>query len=466
MYKILVAFAAFLIAGCSTTIGAVYSPAGVPADRPRDIFIALDGTGNNQLSRTNVSRLYEMVDNSNVHRPRATYYGEGVGNDARFIGAATGWGIGQDVREAYLFLIDNWRSEDDRIFLTGFSRGAYTARILGGLIAIAGVPDLSHLTYRQRVRTVARIYAAYKTKRRGTETLKVQNQRRLDSITRILGTRPRGAGGGVAIEAMALWDTVEALGLPDRTANPLEDLDQYFLTTCNVKSAFHALALDDNRAYSFTPIFINTPAMRDACPNWHPRIEEVWFAGAHADVGGSYSPGGRTDGYLPGVSLNWMLDKLRRYDLFDPAARAFADRNGPIHDARAYSSIYATLFRYWRRPLEYAGKVPQVNGGKPFVHESAIARLASARTLDARFTRCGDRSVKPRLMCSEDLAGRGFVPEMVLKKCMTEDRSRGFVLLEGQQCITVVGSEDISPPASGTPWRMAERSGAERGEAR
>jgi hypothetical protein len=455
MYRVLIALAALLLGGCSTTIGALYQPAGVPPEQPRDIFIALDGTGNNQLSRTNVSRLYEMVDNANVGRARATYYGEGVGTDARFIGATTGWGIGQDVRQAYGFLIDTWRP-DDRIFLSGFSRGAYTARILGGLIAIAGVPDLSDRSPKQRVRIIARIYDAYKTRRRvPQETLEVQNRRRLQAITGILGKRPRGAGGEVTIEAMALWDTVEALGLPDRTADPLEDLDQYFLTTCNVKAAFHALALDDNRAYSFTPIFINAPAMRAACQDWHPQVEEVWFAGAHADVGGSYGPGGRIDGYLPGVSLNWMLDKLRRYGLFDADARAFADPMGPIHDAKAYSSIYAPLFRYRREPLAYARRVPEVNGGKPFVHESAIARLAAAKTLDGRFARCSDRSIKPRLMCSEDLARNGFVKEMIDARCMVQD-GNGFVLREGQECITTVGNEDISPAASGKRWHLAE----------
>ena len=454
MYKILIAIAAFLVAGCSTTIGAVYRPAGVPTDQPKDIFIALDGTGSNQLSRTNVSRLYEMVDNANVGQSRATYYGEGVGTGARFVGAMTGWGIGQDVRQAYGFLIDTWR-DGDRIFLTGFSRGAYTARILGGLIAVAGIPDLEKLKPAQRTRTVERIYDAYKTKRRPGEDVEAHNRRRLDAITAILGRQPRKAGGGVTIEAMALWDTVEALGLPDRTDDPLEELDQYFLTTCNVKAAFHALALDDNRAYSFTPIFIDTPAMREACPDWHPRVDEVWFAGAHADVGGSYSPGDRIDGFLPGVSLNWMLDKLRRYGLFNPDTRAFADPYGPIHDAKAYSSAYAPLFRYRRRPLEYAKKVPTVNGGRPFVHESAIARLDIARKLDARFVRCGDRSVKPRLFCSEDLARNGFVKEMMDEKCMTDVEGRGFVLVSGQKCITVVGNGDLSPAASGRPWRMA-----------
>lgn len=286
MGRLLIALLALLLGACSTTVGTLYQPAGVAPQTPRDIFIALDGTGNNQLSRTNVSRLYELVDNSHVGKPRATYYGEGVGTGGRIIGAATGWGIGQDVRQAYAFLIDHWR-EGDRIFLAGFSRGAYTARILGGLIAIAGVPDLSRWPAKKRPAIIARIYDAYKTKRRRDDRLDKQNQRRLDAITKILGERPRSAGGEVMIEAMALWDTVEALGLPDRTANPFEDLDHYFLTTCNVKAAFHALSLDDNRAYSFTPILINTPRMRAACVEWRPQVEEVWFAGAHADVGGS-----------------------------------------------------------------------------------------------------------------------------------------------------------------------------------
>jgi uncharacterized protein (DUF2235 family) len=453
--RLMLVLAALVTGGCSTTIGSLYQPAGIaPAER-RDIFIALDGTGNDQLSRTNVSRLYELVDNSNVDRPRATYYGEGVGTGGRVVGAATGWGIGQDVRDAYAFLIDTWRP-GDRIFLTGFSRGAYTARILGGLIAVAGIPDLANLPRKTRASVVSRIYGAYKTKRRPGESLEQQNQRRLAAITKVLGERPRGAGGEVTIEAMALWDTVEALGLPDRTADPLEDLDHYFLTTCNVKAAFHALALDDNRAYSFTPILINTPAMRAACEAWHPQIEEIWFAGAHADVGGSYSPGGRTDGYLPGVSLNWMLDKLRPYGLFDRHARAFEDIQGPIHDAKAYSVAYKPIWRYRREPLDYARAVPEVNGGKPYVHVSAIERLAVAKSLDQRFEQCSNRGVKPRLLCSEDLSIHGFVEEMMRANCMAETDS-GFVLREGQNCITVVErGRTFAPRATGTEWRLAD----------
>lgn len=407
-----------------------------------------------------MSRLYELVDNSHSSRPRATYYGEGVGTGGRFIGAATGWGVGQDVRHAYGFLVDHWR-EEDRIFLAGFSRGAYTARILGGLIAIAGVPDLSSWPAEKRPALIARIYDAYKTRRRPGESLDEQNQRRLDAITKVLSARPRGAGGEVMIEAMALWDTVEALGLPDRTADPLEDLDHYFLTTCNVKAAFHALSLDDNRAYSFTPILINTPKMRAACEGWSPQVEEVWFAGAHADVGGSYSPGGRTDGHLSGVSLNWMLDKLRKYELFEKTARAFEDLEGPIHDAKAYSAAYRPLYRFWRTPLEYSAKVSTVNGGRPVVHASAISRLAVAKTLDGRFPNCTDRSIKPRIMCSEDLRSYGFVSEMLdqTRRCMVEDE-RGYALREDQDCISVVSAGGtVSQPASGFPWRMPARSG-------
>lgn len=456
--QLLVCLASLLLQGCATTVGARYDPPDAAFNSPRDIFIALDGTGNNQLSRTNVSRLYELVDNANVNRPRATYYGEGVGTDARFIGAATGWGIGHDVRGAYDFLIEHWRP-GDRIFLTGFSRGAYTARILAGLVAIAGVPDLTKYSADQRAKKIKQVYDAYKTER-GSRTLAKQNADRLAEITQILAERPANAGGGVTIEAMALWDTVEALGTPDGTDDFIEDLDQYFLTTCNVNAVFHAVSLDDNRAYSFTPISVHSTQTNEACPDWHPRVEEVWFAGAHADVGGSYSPGGRTDGYMPGVSLNWMLSRLREYKLFDYSTRAFADPFGPIHDAKAYTSAYRILYRRRREPLRYSAQTG-MNAGKPYIHDSAVQRLERLKALD-NAPQCKDRTLKPRLFCSSDFAPHdpegnevGFVGEMVNAKCLEETQT-GFRLTAEQNCITVVTDEAvISPTGWGTPWRLS-----------
>lgn len=436
--------APILLAGCMPTqVGSIY-PLVEGNHEGRDIFVTIDGTGNRQTSRTNAARLFEMVDaRSGVVRSRglATYYAEGVGSTkGDLAGLALGVGMSEDVRNAYEFLTVAY-APDDRIFLSGFSRGAYAVRVLNGLIALAGIPDLSDLPRGKRQKIVGDLFRAYKSSRRKDETLAPHNARRIAAIGDVLkkhGVEPRRGDRATIVEAMAIWDTVEAIGWPDGTENPAENLTHYYITSCNVKHVFHALSLDDNRAYSFTPIFAAGPLMHEGCEESAGDVQEVWFAGAHADVGGSYAPGDLVDGYLPGVSMTWMLDRLRHYDLFDPRARVFADPNGPIHDAKAGNPAYKLLYRNFRDPLRYheAAKVP----GRPKVHFTVFERLARAKEFDSRWQQCQRKSAtgdEPSLLCSEDLKDYGFVPELSLAGCIRET-SAGYDLVAGQTCVTVV----------------------------
>ncbi|RVT92926.1 T6SS phospholipase effector Tle1-like catalytic domain-containing protein [Sphingomonas crocodyli] len=451
MKAILTLCIAFLLSGCAVTqVGSLYGLRGQPPERPRNIFVTVDGTGNSQISRTNAARLFEFVDNyagQQGDRTLATYYAEGVGSRGGALGLAMGYGMAADVKGAYAFLTEIYRP-GDHIYLSGFSRGAYGVRILGGLIAIAGIPDLAARPVAQRTMIVDKIYDAYKTGRHKGETLHAQNERRLGAIRNILASyniEMRGENLATEIETMALWDTVEALGTPDRTEDPTESPDHYLITTCNVRHVYHALSLDDDRAYSFTPIFANAPKMREDCHNAPPTdIQEIWFAGAHADVGGSYSPDDRVDGFLQGVSLNWMLDRLRPAKLFAADARVFEDRYGPIHDAKAYTIAYKALYRNFREPLRYHQIAH--SAGRPKIHISAVERLRQLTKLDERFPQCSAQSLQasgPPLLCSAALQPYGFIPEMIAAGCL-EKSPDGFDLRSGQTCVTIVcddGSE-------------------------
>lgn len=428
-----------ILASCSpsTHVGSAYSLPRTASPPGKLIFLTIDGTGNSAISRTNAARLFEMIDarSASLDRPIATYYAEGVGSRGQIAGLAMGAGMGRDVRQAYSFLTRNYQP-GDRIILSGFSRGAYAVRILAGLVALTGIPDLSGMPDAQRTRLVERIYAAHKIGR-PADLMKRNDERRkriaaaLAEVDVVVPDDRRD----VMIDALAIWDTVEALGLPDQTNDPAESIPHYFIETCNVRHVFHALALDDDRAYSFTPIFTRTELMTKTCPGTKPDVEEVWFAGAHADVGGSYAPLDQVDGFLSGVSLNWMIGRLRGWRLLPEGEfTVFADPLGPIHDAKAYSPAYKLLDRHFRDPLAYDRRRIGEHS-RPVVHISALQRLLVLDLTDRLFDNCPRGAAKPLLLCKRDLPQFGFVKEMV-PGCMTRSHY-GYALVPGQACVYV-----------------------------
>ncbi|MDP3908284.1 DUF2235 domain-containing protein [Novosphingobium sp.] len=461
---------ALLLGGCATTnIGSLYFVNETPTALPpagKDIFLTIDGTGNSGISRTNAARLFEIVDASSGMRTRpgnelsgatgqqagaipstsdrrlATYYAEGVGSRGNVAGLALGQGMDQDVQQAYAFLIRNYRP-GDRIYLSGFSRGAYGVRILAGLVALAGIPDAASAGIRgaEVDRLAKELFAAHKWKGR-SGSVRVRNRERTARINTVLAARNLPAAPPLArvrIEALAIWDTVAALNMPDRTKDPTEYRAEFFDQTCNINAVFHALALDDNRAYSFTPILARGERLRAGCPDGMPPplVREVWFAGAHADVGGGYTRHAQVDGHLQGVSLNWMLDQLRSEFLFAPEARVFEDPLGPIRAAKESNVFYKGLSRFFRRPLSYEAQTVGYDS-RPVIHISALERLLRLTDLDARFDNCrdrgGSRKVGPVQLCSADLPEYGFIPEM--GDCLYRSVG-GYALKPGQQCITV-----------------------------
>ena len=150
-----------LISGCSTMTRVDHVPQ--KQNEERNLVIFFDGTANDEGSYTNVARLYNLVTLQNRHDISATYI-NGVGTGARVFGMAAGWGIGHDVREAYLYLLENYDPEYDQISIFGFSRGAYASRILAALLYVAGVPDVRHLDKDDREALAMDIYSAYKSK--------------------------------------------------------------------------------------------------------------------------------------------------------------------------------------------------------------------------------------------------------------------------------------------------------------
>ena len=299
----------------------------------RDLIVFFDGTANDEGSHTNVAKLHNLVSLQNNPAISTTYI-RGVGTNYRILGMATGWGIGHDVRDAYLYLIENYHNEADRISIFGFSRGAYASRILASLLYVAGIPNVRHWHKSKKKRFVNAIYSAYKDKKK-TIAERRKSVQQVMAEYEVAGTPLHAVP--VYVTFLGLWDTVEALGLP----NYQEDIDEpntrYADQLCNIKAAAHAVAIDDNRARVFTPLLLTRQHLRDetcdagSVENQNS-IKEVWFSGAHSDVGGGY-----LDTHIDGVSLNWMLDQIDKNNLkiLPHKITVYSDYLGLTHNPEA-----------------------------------------------------------------------------------------------------------------------------------
>ena len=245
------------------------------------------------------------------------------------MGGALGAGLVTRIVRGYTFVSRNYAA-GDRIFIIGFSRGSYSARALAGLIVAKGLLDATKLDLNDKE-------GAY---RLGTGVWYDYRRAQLPANTNLLGrlqesvldvpglfTRPPRADQLVAveIEAVAVWDTVGALGIPAFNAQMMRVDDFRFADlklSSKVHHGLHAVAVDEMRE-DFTP------TLWDA----DPRVTQVLFAGAHADVGGGYPVGGNESGLSDGP-LKWMTGQLMQLGVRFSASPAYVpkpDAKGPAH---------------------------------------------------------------------------------------------------------------------------------------
>jgi uncharacterized protein (DUF2235 family) len=337
---------------------------------PKHLFVFFDGTANDPCSDTNVWQLLNLLNEDKNNASVSSFYIEGVGAKKKVVGMATGWGTRYRVKKGYRFLA-KYYNEGDKIYIIGFSRGAYQARILASMLYYGGLPTTPVTDYDV---FVSDIYDAFKGKQSG--------EQRRENMKNVAELQP------VDVEFLGLWDTVEALGTP----NYEEDIDlpntRYGDQLCNVKHAAHAMALDDNRANIFTPILLTRNHLLSDCDIsmgndiTHPKtasmeaklnaiVNEVWFSGAHANVGGGYA-----DSALNGISLNWMIKQLHQVEptLLSNAKAKEADPNGVIHEPESELLHGAVYHKKMRSLYAYTGGTVY-NDGYLKVHSSAIKRL-------------------------------------------------------------------------------------------
>jgi uncharacterized protein (DUF2235 family) len=356
----------------------------------KNIVICADGTGNTAIKGrgTNVFKLYEAVDQAG-HRykpgltPQVALYHDGVGTESmkwlRLLTGATGWGLSRNVKQLYGELARCY-APGDKIFLFGFSRGAFTVRTLAGLINACGILDLSkYKTNAAFDKGIDRAYAEYRKQYNSWLTSLFHRTRKLDAA-RVAELRqqfsvgvPEFAPGakGRLIEFMGVWDTVDAVGLPVRAADVVNRVIYNFKfpdRTLNgsVGHACHAMALDEERE-SFKPVLWNESVTTEP-----ERIEQVWFAGVHSNVGGGYPRQG-----MSLVALDWIMAKaeaaphnLRFIDGERQLLRLHADVDDKLYDSRAGLGVF---YRWLPRdPSELCTK----NGVTPKVHRSVYERIA------------------------------------------------------------------------------------------
>ena len=366
-------------------------------EKHKNIILCSDGTGNSggKGHGTNVWRLFNAVDQAvPVGRDEDTeplqiaFYDDGVGTQKfkllKVIGGAFGFGLRRNIRELYTFLVNNYRP-DDRIFLFGFSRGAFTVRSLSGLIQKCGILDLEKISddgmpdIIQVRKAVRRAFRAYRWERWKKRNFLFRTIAKIRSTDQTATIRDELSHPSSSICCIGVWDTVDAIGVPQDSLRWV--IDKLFCVGFHehdlspaVRRGFHALAIDDERS-TFHPVMWDEKLTRDraADSGENQEIEQVWFPGVHSNVGGGYPRQG-----MAFVSLEWMMDKAVECGLrFKPLAREEI-RNGInphdlLYDSR---SGFASYYRYGPRDIN---SICADNGmGTPKVHVSAFERVGRA----------------------------------------------------------------------------------------
>lgn len=340
-------------------------PAAVEPPVAKNIVVCCDGTNNiwKDSGQTNVVKLVRALPKASAQQ--VYYYDPGVGSIdgllagdgdsplreklVRVAGLAWGRGVWTNVAEAYTFLMRHY-VPGDRIYCFGFSRGAFTARAVAGLVSLAGVLDAAHANL---IPTLVRVYR-----------MRADDPRRkaiADSLSERFATR-------ADVHFVGCWDTVESVGLP----SILPGFGQRITSDPTQKPAMahirHAVAIDEQRG-PYAPRLYE-PDARGNYDGEERSFKQVWFPGAHSDVGGGY--GARNDG-LANVALHWMAREAAAKGLHvDLAALALdhpPDALAYLHD-EMLDMPWWSLVGYHRRAYPAAGAV---------LHEAVQERIYDPR---------------------------------------------------------------------------------------
>ena len=358
----------------------------------KNIVLLSDGTGNSsgKLFKTNVWRLYQALDLSESSASKQiAYYDDGVGTSSfkpmALVGGAFGWGLKRNVIDLYTFLCWNYE-QGDKIYAFGFSRGAFTIRVLTGLIVDQG---LVQATSKIKLKKLAlQAFRDYRRAHFKTISGIEQPCRALrDMVIPNPELRPVAERSQPQIRFLGLWDTVAAYGLPidelTRAFNSVFPLSTPDRNLSNkIERACHAVALDDERN-TFHPVLWNEADQPQNDESEHvreERISQVWFTGMHANVGGGYA-----DDALSYVSLNWMIQEAQHAGLSFKSQQLEDIKNTANTNGKLYNSRHGVggVYRYLPRKLSLLTHTDditqeQVIIDRPKIHHSVFDRISAS----------------------------------------------------------------------------------------
>jgi uncharacterized protein (DUF2235 family) len=341
----------------------------------RNLILCLDGTSNQySATNTNVIKLYAMLDRA--RNDQLSYYQPGIGTIpppgvwGRFkswfltrLDLAIAWLLSQHVTDAYRFLM-RYYQEGDSVFIFGFSRGAYTARAVAGMLYKVGLLTQGNEEL---------IPFAW-------DIFKREDDRTLADGFRKTFCRP------VQVHFLGLWDTVSSVGWAWAPKH-----FQFTQNNPGVNIVRHAVALDERRAYFVQNLWGNQPPTD---------IEQVWFPGVHCDIGGGYA---ENESGLSAIALKWMVGQAETAGLFVnqqmkatvlpqrdvPGANYVAPcAGGPLHESlkgwwwlaefipKRYRDPSANFATRW---MIHAGRHRHVNDGAK-IHQSVFDRTKLVST--------------------------------------------------------------------------------------
>jgi uncharacterized protein (DUF2235 family) len=260
----------------------------------RTIVLCFDGTSNEYAAiNTNVVKLYAMLERRSGNQ--LVYYQTGIGTFAPAgvwgrirkwfwtrLDLAIAWLLEDHVSDGYRFLM-RYYQDGDQVFIFGFSRGAYTARALAGMLHKVG------LLSQGNEELIPFAWAAYNA----------TDNREVSAGFKQTFCRD------VGIHFLGLWDTVSSVGWAWHPTHL-----QFTANNPSVRTVRHAVALDERRSYFVQNLWGHDPT----------DVLQVWFAGAHCDVGGGYV---ESEAGLSKIALQWMVEEAKRYGLqTEPAMEA------------------------------------------------------------------------------------------------------------------------------------------------
>jgi uncharacterized protein (DUF2235 family) len=345
-------------------------------DMPKNIVVCCDGTANEfAKDRTNVIKLFYTLEKDSSLQ--IVYYHPGVGTMAppgvvsktgaffaRTAGLAFGYGLNHDIEKAYCFIARNFVA-GDRLFLFGFSRGAYTVRALASLLYMYGVVPAGNeplAPYAIRMMWTIRELR----KKAGTSS-----GRAIDEYFDLAREFKDTVSRPCKPYFVGVWDTVSSVGwftnpvsLPYTASNP------------EIQIGRHAVAIDERRAFFRTNLWRPAAKPDEAGPK---DLKQVWFPGVHCDVGGGYP---EAESGLSKIALQWMISEARAAGLItvdEKVSTVLGARDQGFVAPNANGKMHESLNKWWR-PIEYVPK-PHWNRARqrtwppqPWVHDAAWER--------------------------------------------------------------------------------------------